>query len=54
MTEFETALMCLLIPVGYVFAYVAGRINLFELLLETAEERLNELREKNDEFKRRK
>lgn len=46
MTEFETILMILLIPLYGIMFYVAGRMNLFELLLKMAEEKLKEINSK--------
>lgn len=46
MTEFETILMMLLIPLYGIMFYVAGRMNLFELLLKMAEEKLKEINSK--------
>ena len=43
MTEFEMILAALLIPVCLVFAYIAGRMNLIELVLKMAKEKLVEL-----------
>ena len=43
MTEFEAILMMLLIPLYGIMFYVAGRMNLFELLLKMAEEKLKEI-----------
>ena len=42
MSEFETILMMLLIPLYGVMFYTAGRMNLFEILLREAEEKLKE------------
>ena len=46
MTEFETVLVALLIPVYGILFYIAGRINLFELLLKRAEEIMKEYSER--------
>lgn len=46
MTEFETILVGLLIPVCGILFYIAGRMNLFELLLKRAEEIMKEYSEK--------
>ena len=46
MTEFETILIMLLIPLYGIMFYVAGRMNLFELLLKIAEEKLKEINSK--------
>ena len=46
MTEFEIVLMMLLIPLYGIMFYVAGRMNLFELLLKMAEEKLKEINSK--------
>jgi len=46
MTEFETILVMLLIPLYGIMFYVAGRMNLFELLLKMAEEKLKEINSK--------
>ena len=46
MTEFETILMMLLIPLYGIMFYIAGRMNLFELLLKMAEEKLKEINSK--------
>ena len=46
MTEFETILIMLLIPLYGIMFYVAGRMNLFELLLKRAEEKLKEINSK--------
>ena len=46
MTEFEIVLMMLLIPLYGIMFYVAGRMNLFELLLKMAEEKLKEINDK--------
>ena len=43
MTEFETILMMLLIPLYGIIFYVAGRMNLLELLLKMAEEKFKEI-----------
>lgn len=43
MTEFEIILIALLIPMCYVLAYVAGRMNLIELVLKMTKEKLVEL-----------
>lgn len=46
MTEFEIVLMILLIPLYGIMFYVAGRMNLFELLLKIAEEKMKEFGDK--------
>lgn len=46
MTEFEMVLMMLLIPLYGIMFYVAGRMNLFELLLKMAEEKSKEINKK--------
>ena len=46
MTEFETILIMLLIPLYGIMFYIAGRMNLFELLLKMAEEKLKEINSK--------
>ena len=46
MTEFETILMMLLIPLYGIMFYVAGRMNFFELLLKMTEEKLKEINSK--------
>ena len=43
MTEFEIVLMMLLIPLYGIMFYVAGKMNLVELLLKIAEEKLKEI-----------
>ena len=42
MTEFETVLVALLVPAYGILFYIAGRMNLFELLLKMAEEKMKE------------
>jgi hypothetical protein len=46
MTEFEMVLMMLLIPLYGIMFYIAGKMNLFELLLKIAEEKMKELGDK--------
>lgn len=46
MTEFEIVLMMLLIPLYGIMFYVAGKMNLVELLLKIAEEKLKEINNK--------
>ena len=46
MTEFEIVLMMLLIPLYGIMFYVAGKMNLVELLLKMAEEKLKEINNK--------
>lgn len=46
MTEFEMVLMMLLIPLYGIMFYVAGRMNLFKLLLKMAEEKFKEINKK--------
>ena len=46
MTEFEIVLMMFLIPLYGIMFYVAGRMNLFELLLKMAEKKLKEINDK--------
>lgn len=46
MTEFETILMMLLIPLYGIMFYVAGRMNLLELLIKIGEEKLKEVNSK--------
>lgn len=42
MTEFEMVLMMLLIPLYGIMFYVAGKMNLLELLLKIVEEKMKE------------
>lgn len=46
MTEFEIVLMMLLIPLYGIMFYVAGKMNLVELLLKMTEEKLKEINNK--------
>lgn len=46
MTEFEIVLMMLLIPLYGIMFYVAGKMNLVELLLKMAEKKLKEINNK--------
>lgn len=46
MTEFEIVLMMLLIPLYGIMFYFAGKMNLVELLLKMAEEKLKEINNK--------
>lgn len=48
MSEFETILVALLIPLNGIMFYTAGRMNLLELLLKMAEEKAKELSDKQD------
>ena len=50
MTEFEMILAVLLIPMCYVLTYIAGRMNLLKLLLETAREKVMDRNVDKDEF----
>lgn len=46
MTEFEMILMMLLIPLYGIVFYIAGKMNLLELLLKIAEEKMKEFSDK--------
>lgn len=50
MTEFEMIMAALLIPICYVLVYIAGRMNLLKLLLETAREKVMDRNVDKDEF----
>lgn len=49
MTEFEMILMMLLIPLYGIMFYIAGRMNLLELLLKMAEEKFKEINDKQND-----
>lgn len=43
MSDFEMILMMLLIPLYGLLFYIAGKANLFELMIKSAEEKLKEI-----------
>ena len=49
MTEFEMILMMLLIPLYGIMFYVAGKMNLLELLLKMAEEKFKKINDKQND-----
>lgn len=49
MTEFEMILMMLLIPLYGIMFYIAGRMNLLELLLKMTEEKFKEINDKQND-----
>lgn len=49
MSDFEMVLMMLLIPIYGIMFYVAGRMNLVQLLLKMAEEKSKEIDSKQDD-----
>ena len=46
MTDFENILLALLIPAYGILFYIAGRMNLLELVIKWAEEKMKEYSEK--------
>lgn len=49
MSDFEMVLMTLLIPIYGIMFYVAGRMNLIQLLLKISEEKSKEIDSKQDD-----
>lgn len=49
MSDFETILMMLLIPLYGILFYIAGKANLFELMIKSAEEKLKEITDEREE-----
>ena len=49
MTDSEIIFMCLLIPVCYVLAYVAGKCNLLFVICKMFEEKLEKYQEDSDD-----
>ena len=47
MSEFEYILACLLIPITYVFIYIAGKYDMMLLICKMLEEKLKEYKEKD-------
>lgn len=45
MSDFETIMMMLLIPVYGIMFYIAGKINLVELIIKMAEEEFKKIKE---------
>lgn len=49
MTEFETILMCFIIPMFAVLCYIAGKGDVLTLILMMMEEKTKEINERNKE-----
>lgn len=48
MSDFETLLCCLLIPVAYVLTYIAGKYDILGLVIRMLEEKVKEYKERED------
>ena len=49
MSDFETILLCLIIPFIYVFVYIAGKYDLLYLVCKMLEEKCKKYMENNDD-----
>lgn len=50
MTDFETVLACLLIPVAYVLIYICGKYDILSLIAKTLQQKVEELNKKENNY----
>lgn len=46
MSDFETVLICLIVPVAYVLIYIAGKYDILSIMAKILQEKIEELNKK--------
>lgn len=49
MTDFETVLICALIPIAYILTYIAGKYDILSLICKMLEEKAKQYKDNKDD-----